>query len=357
MVTHTADCADCDFRINKVPSRDWPHESFRNIYISRESYPHLVTNERGRTWRSDNLEDVPQRASWGNLSQVLGTIPQINHTYALLEGLYGMINEHQLGMGESSCGSKLKVKSAAAGGEAIMSTDQLSAIAMERCKTAREAILLMGSLAENHGFYGPVFDDTFWSNLEAGDTLGIVDKEEAWLFHISPDDTGRSAVWVAQKLPEDGISIVANHFMIKEVDPSSEDFLYSSNLWEVAERAGLWTPKDSPNGMLHFSKTFAFPLHEPYPHHTYSSRRVWNLFRVVKPSLYLTPYPDEMMDAYPWYVVPDEPIDPKLLINHMRNHFEGTPFDMTQGIAAGPYGNPDRFDFTASFDGSLTSEQ
>jgi dipeptidase len=72
--------------------------------------------------------------------------------------------------------------------------------------------------------------------------LTVADKDEAWIFHITPDDTGTSAVWVAQRVPDEHITVVANQFIIRKVHKGHPDFIYSSNLWEVAERNGLWAP-------------------------------------------------------------------------------------------------------------------
>jgi len=349
MTTHTSDCLDCDFRVNKAPARDWEPGSVRNIHLSYESYPRLVATDRGPTWHPDNLEDLPFRDQWATQEKIVGTIPQVNHTYALIEGQYGMMNENQVAIGESSTGAILVQPSIATGGTALMATGELTSIALERSKTAREAILIIGGLAEEYGFYGPVYDGTFWSHLEAGDALTIIDKHEAWIFHICPDDTGTNAVWVAQRLPDDAMTVIANQFIIKEVDPDSEDFLYSPNLWDVAHRTGLY--KEGPNGLLHFSETYRWTWKDS-PHYTYASRRMWNVFRLAKPSLQLTPYPDEALNAYPTWIVPDFPIDPKFILDVHRDYYFGTEFDMRQGVSAGPYQNPERFDFNASFDGS-----
>ncbi|CAM9124545.1 unnamed protein product, partial [Heterosigma akashiwo] len=358
MVTHNADCDQCDFRINKVPAQSWnPAKDMRPIYYGKLSYPRLVSSSRGETWKPGNLEDMPQKRAWENSSIILDHIPQVESTFALLEGLYGIMNEHQVAIGESSCGSMLTAPSSAIGGHARITTDQLSQIALERCSSAREAVQLIGKLAVELGFYGPEYDNTFMTNLEAGDALGVIDAKEAWLMHLSPDDTQASAIWVAQRLPDNGTAIVSNKFVIKEIDPKSEDFLFSSNIWDVANRTGL---ANYYNGKLHFSNTFWFPLGTKpgiLPHHTYSSRRMWNYYRLVKPSLLLTPYPDPECNDYPWYVVPDFKISERFLLNFMRNHFEGTPFDMTEGLAAGPYGISDRFDFNASLDGSLKADE
>ena len=113
---------------------------------------------------------------------------------------------------------------------------------MERCKTARCACQTMGGLSTEYGFYGAVWTgDDMTVYGEAGEAITINDKTESWMWHILPDDTGESAVWVCQKVPEGHVAAVANGFVIKEVDlEDEENFMGSDNLYEVAERAGLW---------------------------------------------------------------------------------------------------------------------
>ena len=74
--------------------------------------------------------------------------------------------------------------------------------------------------------------------------LTVADPKEAWIFHILPDDTGKSAIWVAQRVPDDHISVVANMFRIRQVKKDSPDFMYSDNLWAVAEKNELWSPAE-----------------------------------------------------------------------------------------------------------------
>lgn len=78
MNTHTADCSDCDFRINKVPAQDWPANSVRPLYLYKGNYPALVTSRRGATWHPDNLEGTrEQLKAWGKESPITGYIPQV----------------------------------------------------------------------------------------------------------------------------------------------------------------------------------------------------------------------------------------------------------------------------------------
>jgi hypothetical protein len=110
---------------------------------------------------------------------------QVPHTYALYEAGYGIMNEHQLGIGESTCASWLYAAPTSAGGKAQIEVRELSKLALERTKTAREAVLLMGSLAEELGFYSADWGGGDMSRGEGGESLQVVDPHEAWVFHVS----------------------------------------------------------------------------------------------------------------------------------------------------------------------------
>lgn len=196
----------------------------------------------------------------------------------------------------------------------------------------------------------------------------VTDPDEAWMFHILTDDTGASAVWVAQRVPDDHVTAVANSFVIGDVDPSSPDFLYSSNLWAVAERLGWWK-KSKATPLLNFKMVYGPERLHPY----YSHRRVWRIFDLAAPSLKLSPYTDAFSSSYPFSVKvervsrtyrPNE--TPKVIVDTLtdsypdsvlpgvvhpnpraglfsvrdimwinRDHFEGTPYDTSVGISAG----------------------
>lgn len=127
MTTHNADCADCDFRVNKVPARDWKKGSMRPLYLYRGAYPSEVGEGRGNTWDPKNLQGSPSQISqWGDHSPITGYIPQVEHTYALYEGGYGIINEHQVAIGESTCASRFWAKPTTAGGKSMIEVRQMS---------------------------------------------------------------------------------------------------------------------------------------------------------------------------------------------------------------------------------------
>lgn len=134
-------------------------------------------------------------------------ITQVPHTFALYEAGYGVINEHQVAMGESTCASRFWAAPTTAGGSAMVEVRELSHIALERATSAREAIRIMGEIAEKYGFYSADWSGGDMSKGEGGEGLTVIDPKEAWVFHITSDDTGKSAVWVAQRVPDNHVSV------------------------------------------------------------------------------------------------------------------------------------------------------
>ena len=115
------------------------------------------------------------------------------------------MNEHQVAIGESTCASKLWAAPVTAGGKARIEVVEMTRIGLERGKTAREVIQIMGDLATELGFYAADWSGGDRSKGEGGEGLTVVDKTEAWVFHVTSDDTGTSAVWVAQRVPDDHV--------------------------------------------------------------------------------------------------------------------------------------------------------
>lgn len=149
LVSHSNDGEfETDPRLVKVPAQDYPPSSFRPVYFSPESYPRYVGKERGVPEYypdADEDEDDPSFAP-------IGYIPQVTHTFAYLEETYGAVNEHQVGIGESTCSGVFGAAPLGApNGTAMLSVDALTQIAMERATTAREAVQLMGDLAVTYG--------------------------------------------------------------------------------------------------------------------------------------------------------------------------------------------------------------
>jgi dipeptidase len=144
------------------------------------------------------------------------------------------------------------------------------------------------------------------------------------------------------------VSVIANQFVIRQVDPHSNQFMYSANLWDVARRCGFWNEALGP---LDFLLTYA----PKRAHSPYATRRVWRVFNLVAPSLAIPAETDSYASNYPFSVKPEKILSPQDVMDIQRDHYEGTVYDLTQGLAAGPYGDPNRFDMTP-VDG-LTFEQ
>jgi dipeptidase len=340
MTTHTADCMNCDFRISKVAAMDHPKGSRAPIYQNVATYPRYIGNERGETFRREYVKTGVW--DWPD-TEPLGYIPQVDHTYAYIDGIYAIQNEHGLSMGESTCGGKLINFPVNAGGKALFDLPSLTRAAMERCKTAVCAIKTMGELGEKYGFYGAEWTgDSAYG--EAGEALTITDKESAWMFHIHPDDSGAGAVWVAQRVPDGHVSVVANQFVIRKIDADDTDnFLVSSNVIEVARRQGFFTGSDDKD--FDFAAAYAKPMANRA---SYATRRVWRVLTKASPSSNLPGETNTLGDDYPFSVKADEPMTPQDIIALNRDHFEGTPYDTTHGPFGGAFGNPNRYDTLAN---------
>lgn len=337
MTTHTNDCASCDFRIAKVPAQTHKDGAQHDIVLAASAYPRYVGKARGKVYHSENLDT--RFYNW-TASRSIGTIPEVPQTFAYIEGTYGILNEHQVAIGESTCPARFWTKPVTQGGHALFDVSELSRLAMQRTRSAREAIQLMGDLAVKYGYYGAVWegDDVY---DEAGEALTVTDTHEAWIFHILPDDTGKSALWAAQRVQDDHLSGVANQFVIRALDLTRpSDFLASPNLHDVAIRNHLWKPDDKTP--FDFTRAFAQP--RKATHQYYSTRRIWRLFTLADPTLQLSPTTDVLASDYPFSIQLTSLVSPRDLMRFQRDHYEGTAFDMTRGPASGPYGDPDRYD-------------
>lgn len=349
MAIQTNDCIDCDFRLGIVPSTTSSGRAA--VWPVRFAYPRYVGSDRGDLYA---LKDVDTSIYPWTETSVMGyaDFPDMGNSTRLnsyLDGTYPLISEKQLGFAETTCGARLVAAPVSDGGKALMDVSALMRLAIERTSTARDAIKFMGQLAERYGFYGAVWTGPAAYN-EAGEALAVIDPQEAWLFHVCPDDTGASAVWVAVRLGDDQIAAVANQFVIRNVDIRDPNVLASSNMEEVAVRAGLWDPKDGTlaEGTFDFTRAYGVPHGKMSPLVT---RRVWRIQSVAAPSLNLPHSSDVWGSDYPMSVKPDQPMSLSDIKRLLRDNFEGTEFDLTVGLAAGAFGDPTRFDMGTNLDG------
>jgi dipeptidase len=326
MVSHSDDGLG-DARLIYVPAMNHKPGSLRSVSYSHCALDYkpqwgasetqrIVTRDRGPAY---DTPGVPP-------SVPLGYIPQVPHTYAYFDANYGIINEHQLSIGE--CTDKAKVHPEPEAGKRIFYSAELSRVALERCKTAREAVKLMGELIEKYGYYG------------TGETLVVADPEEGWVMEMCGYDmNGTDGVWVAQRVPDDRFFVAANQFRIRDVRRDAKDMMYSKNIFEAAQRKGWWKPEDGP---LDWTRAYGDgEFHHPY----YSLRRVWRAQSLIAPSLKLAAWVEgPFTRTYPFSIKPDQKLTVENIFAMHRDNYEGTEFDLTKGLAAGPFGNPNRFE-------------
>ena len=325
MVAHSDDDELFDQRLIYVPANPNPAK-MRKVFAEHYRFPRIVTDDRGPGY---------QPTAGQALTEPIGYIPQKKPTYAYFDGNFGIMNEHNLMIGECTNGAKFQPKPVSreqAEKEAkrmrIMFSTELSRIALERAKTAEDAITVMGEMIEEYGYYG------------TGETLLVADEDEAWVFEMCalPDDIYHSA-WVAQQVPDGTVFVAANEFRIRKIDPANRDkFRVSKLLEEGLEKVGWWNPNDGPIDWLRAVS------HGEYNHPYYSLRRVWRVLDRVNPDLGLSPWvKDGFTEDYPFSVKPKRKLSVQDVFSLYRDHYEGTQFDLTRGVAAGPYGDPHRF--------------
>ncbi len=258
--------------------------------------------------------------SW---SGIVGKIPQVPYTYRVV----GHMNEHQLAIGETTFDGRKELINP----EGMFHYYPLMMITLQRAKTAREAIKVIGDLVEKYGY------------RSSGESISIADKEEAWLLEIvGPGPGGKGANWVAVRIPEGEICATANMSRIREFPLNNPDkAVYSENVIKFAIEKGYYNPKSGKP--FSFSEAYNPPTDEQV---RYSSRRIWSIFRRVKPSAGFSPdYSSNRKGTkpYPLCIKPDKKLDIRDVIALHRDHYEGTEFDMTKDVVAGPFGSPDRW--------------
>ena len=241
-----------------------------------------------------------------------GDIPEVEETWAFLNTAYPCLNEKQLAIGETTIEGRKELRNP--GG--IFYIEELEKIALQRCTRAREAILLIGKLAEEYG-YG--------DNAEC---ITIADPKEVWQFEISGSGPGKpSALWCAARIPDDQVGISANMPRISTIDLGNKDlFMYSTDLPGAARKLGYWDGK-SP---LKFWKIIS------------SFGRAWGtreyfILSKLSPSMTVSSDSTEL----PFTVKPESKVSVRDVIALFRETYEGTKFDNTKNLVFAAKGNID----------------
>lgn len=249
-----------------------------------------------------------------------GEIDQVKHTYQVV----GNMNEHQLSIGETTFTGRKELQNK----EGIMDYGSLIYVTLQRAKTAREAIKVMTDLVERYG-YG-----------STGESFSIADPSEVWIMEMIGKGSGKKgAVWVAVRIPDDCVSAHANQARITQIPfKDKNNCMYSKDVVSFARAQGYYNGKDED---FSFSDTYN-PL--DYEGLRFCEARVWSFFRMMNPEMnkYFSYINGETVQRMPLYIKPSKQVSVEDIKVCMRDHYEGTPIDMTVGAGSGPFGSPFR---------------
>jgi len=282
-----------------------------------EFHPHLELEPAADYPQGDSLKIE----DWHG--KVHGWVKQVPHTYAILHTM----NEHQLAIGETTFDGREELKNP----DGILHYWDLIWLALQRAKTAREAITVMTSLVAEYGY------------RSTGETFSIADTKEAWIMEmIGPGPGGEGAVWVALRVPDGYICCHANKARIGQFPMDDPDnCLYSDNVISFAVENGYYDPNSGEPFLFNEAYCPSTPKNRRY-----GDARVWSIFHRAAPSKNISSdltRSVEGAEPYPLWIKPDKKISVGDVFALMRDHYEGTPYDMTQGVDAGPYGSPYRW--------------
>ena len=284
-------------------------------------------------WKEGDMRKINE---W-DTGKYLGMIPQVARTYQRV----GNMNEHQLIIAETTYGGRPELEDP----KGIMDYGSLIYVALERSKTAREAIKVIVDLANTYGYYS------------SGESFSIADTEEVWVMDLigkGPDNKG--IVWVARRVPDGYICAHANQARISTFplnDP--ENCMYAPDVITFAREKGYFSGEDQD---FSFCDAYA-PL--DFSGMRGCEARAWAAFNILCDGKFT--FMDEngkevTKDAYdyidyamgwdqskrfPLFVKPARKISMKDVADVMRDHYEGTPMDMTQDIGAGGNALPYRW--------------
>lgn len=252
----------------------------------------------------------------------LGSIPQVAHTYNVV----GNMNEHQLAIGESTWGGREELADTT--GQSVIDYGSLIYITLERAKTAREAIDIMTDLVSKYGY------------ASEGESFTIADKDELWVMDMIGKGAEKGAVWIAVRIPDEAITGHANEPRIRKVSlKDKENVKYAKDMISFARKRGYFNGKDED-----------FSFADVYSEHDAGTRRgcdarVWSYFRRFNNDAdkYFAWVNNESDEPMPLYIIPDRKVSLAEMQDAMRDQFQGTPYDMTQDVGAGPFHVPYRW--------------
>ena len=271
-------------------------------------------------------------------------VRQVEYTHNVV----GLMNDRQVTIVETTFDGRLELQNR----DGLLDYFSLMRLALQRSASAREAIKCMAELVEEYGYNS------------SGESITVCDPDEAWIMEIIGKGPGRKgAVWVALRIPDDCISAHANLSRIrqfpqekrktkngkrkaissksfKHIDSPELECIYAYDVITFAREKGFFSGRDED-----FSFRDAYcPI--DFENVRYADARVWSFFRHHSDDMdqYL-PYINgefDRCDHLPLWIKPKEKLSLRDIQQDMRDHFEGTPLDMTADMSAGPFGMPIR---------------
>ena len=291
-------------------------------------YDNRIQIVEGGTHEAGEMVEI-----WGDLCQDTiysvekkGEIPQVEETYTYFRIGYPFMNEKGLAIGEHTWVGKYDLYN----NQGMMYIHNLGALGLQRAATAKECVQIMGELAETYGY------------CDFGEELAVADPNEVWIFEVigpgplwTPDSGAPGAIWAARRLADDEVFAAANRSRLNVIDFDDPDnFMWSTDIVKIATDFGYYTEGEP----FDFSKIFDTQVGDT----SYTcSARVWRVFDLLAPSLELPI--QNGSEPYAFSVKPDEKVSIQDLMAINRDHYEGTPYDGTVGLAAGPFGCPVRY--------------
>ena len=272
-------------------------------------------------------------------------IAQPAHTYQVV----GFINEHQLAIGETTWGGRKELEHGPGTG---IDYGNLIYVTLQRARNCREAIRVMAELVETYGY------------SDGGETFSLADPDEVWIYEIINKGDEQGAVWVARRVPDGYISGHANQARITtfpwepsrwnmakkytaissqhldKIEMPQVECVYSHDVADFARRKGWYKGEDAD-----------FSFADTYNPLTFSGlraceARVYSMFRRVADGMERYErfaMGDARAERLPLWVKSNRKLSVKDCMELMRDHFEGTPMDMTQDVGAGPFHCPYRW--------------
>jgi dipeptidase len=284
-------------------------------------------------------------------AEPLGSIPQVAHTYQTI----GFMNEHQLAIGETTFGGRGELVDTMA----VADYGSLMFLALQRARTAREAIRVIAELVEAHGY------------ASTGESFSIGDPNEVWIMEIigkgmelkadrktgEVRNTRKGAVWVAVRIPDGYVSAHANHARITgfplengstsissrswdQLDAPGLEVIYAHDVISFARSAGYFAGLDAS---FSFSDVYA-PL--DFGAARFCELRVWSFFNKVSDGMeryrdYATGSGGQ--ERMPLYIKPERKLSARDIMQFKRDYLQGTDLDMSLDAGAGPFGLPYRW--------------